>query len=91
MLEGHVQQGCQRVGKCTDFFHSQMFDLHNVDIVESNEISASSLGLATQKHTKLVEQLAEIAYPFLNDALPSTERLAAAIRRATVSQILAGF
>ncbi|KAI9456033.1 elongation factor G, mitochondrial [Lactarius psammicola] len=60
-----------------------------VDIVESDEIPASALELATQKRTELIEQLAEvddeIADLFLNDALPSTEQLAAAIRRATVS------
>ena len=66
-----------------------MFDLRSVDIVESDEIPASALELATQKRIELVEQLAEIddeiADLFLNDSLPSTEQLAAAIRRATVS------
>ncbi len=61
----------------------------SVDIVESDEIPVSALELATQKRTELIEQLAEvddeIADLFLNDALPSTEQLAAAIRRATVS------
>ncbi|KAH9954074.1 elongation factor G, mitochondrial [Russula dissimulans] len=60
-----------------------------VDVVESDEIPASALELATQKRTELVEQLAEvdeeIAELFLNDALPSNTQLAEAIRRATVS------
>ena len=65
-----------------------MFDLCSVDIVESDEIPASAK-LATQKRPELVEQLAEIDDKitdlFLNDLLPSTEQLAAAIRRASVS------
>ncbi|KAI0295312.1 elongation factor G mitochondrial [Multifurca ochricompacta] len=60
-----------------------------VDVVESDEIPASVIELATQKRTELIEQLAEvddeIAELFLNDALPSNEQLAGAIRRATVS------
>jgi elongation factor G len=62
---------------------------HSVDVIESDEIPASTLELATQKWTELIEQLAEvddeIAELFLNDALPSNVQLAAAIRRATVS------
>jgi elongation factor G len=65
------------------------FTPHSVDVIESDEIPASTLELATQKRTELVEQLAEvddeIAELFLNDALPSNAQLAAAIRRATVS------
>jgi len=61
----------------------------SVDVIESDEIPASTLELATQKRTELIEQLAEvddeIAELFLNDALPSNTQLAAAIRRATVS------
>ncbi|KAN0137562.1 elongation factor G mitochondrial [Lactarius tabidus] len=60
-----------------------------VDVVESDEIPASALELATQKRTELIEQLAEvddeIADIFLHDALPSNKQLAVAIRRATVS------
>ncbi|KAN0137606.1 P-loop containing nucleoside triphosphate hydrolase protein [Lactarius tabidus] len=60
-----------------------------VDVVESDEIPVSALELATQKRPELIEQLAEvddeIADLFLNDALPSNEQLAAAIRRATAS------
>ncbi|KAN0137647.1 P-loop containing nucleoside triphosphate hydrolase protein [Lactarius tabidus] len=48
--------------------------------VESDEIPASALELATQKRTELIEQLADL---FLNDALPSNKQLAAAIRCAT--------
>ena len=63
--------------------------MHSVDIIESDEIPASALELATQKRTELIEQLAEvddeIAELFLNDALPSNAQLVAAIRRATVS------
>lgn len=63
--------------------------LHSVDIIESDEIPASTLEMATQKRTELIEQLAEvddeIAELFLNDALPSNTQLAAAIQRATVS------
>jgi len=63
--------------------------LHSVDVVESDEIPASALELATQKRQELIEQLAEvddeIAELFLNDALPSNVQLAAAIRRATVA------
>ena len=63
--------------------------LHSVEVVESDEIPASSLELATQKRQELIEQLAEvddeIAELFLNDALPSNAQLAVAIRRATVS------
>jgi elongation factor G len=63
--------------------------LHSVEVVESDEIPASALELATQKRQELIEQLAEvddeIAELFLNDALPSNVQLAAAIRRATVS------
>ena len=66
-----------------------MITLHSVDVIESDEIPASTLELATQKRTELIEQLAEvddeIAELFLNDALPSNSQLAAAIRRATVS------
>ncbi|KAH9987056.1 elongation factor G mitochondrial [Russula vinacea] len=55
-----------------------------VDVIESDEIPASTLELATQKRTELIEQLAEvddeIAELFLNDALPSNSQLAAAIR-----------
>ena len=65
-----------------------MFDIRSVDIVESDEIPASA-ELATRKRPELVEQLSEIddeiADLFLNNSLPSTEQLAAAIRRATVS------
>ena len=68
---------------------SDLCDRNSVDVVESDEIPASSLELATQKRTELIEQLAEvddeIGDLFLNDALPSNEQLAAAIRRATVS------
>ncbi len=60
-----------------------------MDVVESDEIPASALELATQKRTELIEQLAEvddeIADLFLNDSLPTKEQLAGAIRRATVS------
>ncbi|KAN0137569.1 P-loop containing nucleoside triphosphate hydrolase protein [Lactarius tabidus] len=63
--------------------------IKGVDVVESDEIPVSALELATQKRPELIEQLAEvddeIADLFLNDALPSNEQLAAAIRRATVS------
>ncbi|KAF8465437.1 elongation factor G mitochondrial [Russula ochroleuca] len=63
--------------------------MKGVDVIESDEIPASTLELATQKRTELIEQLAEvddeIAELFLNDALPSNAQLAAAIRRATVS------
>ena len=63
--------------------------LHSVEVVESDEIPASTLELATQKRQELIEQLAEvddeIAELFLNDALPSNTQLAGAIRRATVS------
>ncbi|KAI0260605.1 elongation factor G, mitochondrial [Gloeopeniophorella convolvens] len=62
--------------------------IKGVDVVESDEIPASALELATQKRTELVEQLAEvdeeIADLFLNDVSPSTQQLAEAIRRATV-------
>lgn len=62
---------------------------HRVEVVESEEIPASVLGLAAEKRTELIEQLAEvddeIAELFLNDAHPSNAQLAAAIRRATVS------
>jgi elongation factor G len=62
---------------------------HSVDVIESDEIPAFTLELATQKRTELIEQLAEvddeIADLFLNDALPSNTQLATAIRRATVS------
>ncbi|KAN0137586.1 P-loop containing nucleoside triphosphate hydrolase protein [Lactarius tabidus] len=62
---------------------------NGVDVVESDEIPASALELATQKRTELIEQLAEvddeIADIFLHDALPSNNQLAVAIRRATVS------
>ena len=51
------------------------FTLNSVDIFEFNEISASTLELATQKCTELIEQLAEvddeITELFLNDVLPS--------------------
>ena len=59
----------------------------SVDIVESDEIPASALELVTQKRTELIEQLSEIeiAHLFLNDSLPSTKQLAAALGRATVS------
>ena len=60
-----------------------MFDLRSVNIIESDEIPASALELADQKRTELVEQLAEIdeiAEPFLNDSLPSTEQLATGVQ-----------
>jgi elongation factor G len=63
--------------------------LHSVHVVESDDIPTSVLELATQKRAELIEQLAEvddeIAEFFLNDALPSSSQLAAAIQRATVS------
>ena len=66
-----------------------MFHPHSVDVIESDEIPTSTLELATQKRTELIEQLAEvddeIAELFLNDAQPSNTQIAAAIRRATVS------
>ena len=69
-----------RMSKRTDlFFQSQIFHLHSVDTVESDEIQPSALERATQKCTELIEQLTEIDDLFLNDALPSTEKLAAAI------------
>ena len=48
-----------------------MFDLRSVDIVESDEIPAFSLELASEKRTQLVERLAQIDVDlFQNDALP---------------------
>ncbi|KAI0321737.1 P-loop containing nucleoside triphosphate hydrolase protein [Amylostereum chailletii] len=59
-----------------------------IDIVESDEIPASVLELATAKRAELIEQLAEvddeIAEKFVNDEQPSNIQLAEAIRRATV-------
>ena len=48
-----------------------MSDLRSVDVVESDEIPASALELATQKRTELVEQLIEI-----DDKIAFSERLA---------------
>jgi elongation factor G len=65
------------------------FTQYSVDVIESDEIPASTLELATQKRTELIEQLAEvddeIAELFLNDAVPSNVQLAEAIGRSTVS------
>ena len=49
-----------------------MFDLHSIDIVESDEIPASALELASEKRTELVERLIDdkIIDLFMNDALP---------------------
>ena len=58
-----------------NFFKSQMSDLRSVDIVESDEIPASPLELASEKRTELVEGLAEIDDEiidlFLSDVLPA--------------------
>jgi elongation factor G len=66
-----------------------MFDLHRVNTVESDEIPASALEVATRKRTELIEQLAEIDDEttdlILNDSLPSTEQLVVVIWRATLS------
>ncbi|EIW77598.1 elongation factor G mitochondrial, partial [Coniophora puteana RWD-64-598 SS2] len=60
-----------------------------IDIVESDDIPASTLALAQRKRTELLEQLAEvddaIGDALLCDEVPSPPELAAAIRRATVS------
>ena len=60
----------------------------SIDVVESDDIPASILGLAREKRSKLIEQLAEvddeIGEIFLNDTLPTNAQLAAAVRRATV-------
>ena len=71
-----------------------MSDLRSVDVVESDEIPASALELATQKRTELVEQLIEI-----DDKIAFSERLAPLHRetrcrdltRDRLSEILAGF
>jgi translation elongation factor EF-G len=69
--------------------------LHSTEVAKSDGIPASTLELATQKRQELIEQLAElddeITKLFVNDALSSNAQLRAAIRRATVSEILACF
>lgn len=66
-----------------------MVDLHrSIDVVESDDIPASVLGLAKEKRTELIGQLAEVddelGELFLEDIDPTTEQLVGAIRRATV-------
>ncbi|TFY76937.1 hypothetical protein EWM64_g7074 [Hericium alpestre] len=60
-----------------------------IDIVESDEIPAEVLELATQKRAELIEQIAEVddevGELFLTDQEVSNTQLAAGIRRATVS------
>lgn len=58
------------------------------DVVVKEEIPESVLGLAKEKRTELIEQLAEvdeeIGEIFLNDELPSNDQIASAIRRSTI-------
>lgn len=61
-----------------------------MDIVESNEIPADVLELATAKRSELIEQLADVddafADLFLNEAEIQTADIVGAMRRATVSR-----
>ncbi|KAK2465007.1 hypothetical protein APHAL10511_003083 [Amanita phalloides] len=63
--------------------------LKGAEVVVSDEIPESVVGIAKQKRTELIEQLAEvdeeIGEMFLVDETPSNDQIAAAIRRATVS------
>jgi len=69
-----------------------MITPHSIDVIKSNEIPASTLELATQKCTELIEQLTEfdnkITELFLNDALPLNIQLAATIWQVTISNSL---
>ncbi|KDQ17401.1 hypothetical protein BOTBODRAFT_105891 [Botryobasidium botryosum FD-172 SS1] len=60
-----------------------------IDVVESDEIPASVLELATQKRAELIEQLAEVDDEmtdlFLAEEEITTEHLVCAIRRATIN------
>jgi elongation factor G len=62
---------------------------YRINIVESDEIPAEVLELAQAKRSELIEQLAdvddEMAELYLAEAEVSTQDLAAAIRRATIS------
>ena len=86
-----------KVRKYADiFFQPQIFDLHSVDTVKSDEIPASTLELAHQKRTSSSSSFprSTTRSPIFSSMtrFPSTEQLAAAIPAYDrLSQILAGF
>ena len=61
---------------------------HRNDVVYSDIIPESVLELATEKHTELIKQLAEIDHAIdeliLNDKIPNNDDISAAIQWCTI-------